>query len=67
MKNKLDMGTMITAVGIAAYAAIALAYLAHHVLGIPLPDIREAAVTIAGVIAVPVIVDVFFKKPGRAK
>jgi hypothetical protein len=67
MKSKLDMETMVTAVGVAAYVAIAIAYLAHHVLGIVFQEIREAAVITAIVISVPILIDLVLNKPGRAK
>lgn len=65
--SKLDMGTMVTALGVAAYAALAIAYLAHHVLGIRFHEIREAAVMTAIVISVPILIDLVLNNPGRAK
>ncbi len=67
MESKLDIGTIVTAAGVAAYAAIAVLYLARHELGLSLEEIREAAVTIAVGISVPLFIGFSRTKRGRAK
>jgi len=55
---------MITAVCVAAYAALAIKYVARYDLGFSLQDIRGVSVIIAVVIAALVAVDFFAKRTG---
>jgi len=64
MESKLDIVTMITAVCVAAYAALAIKYVARYDLGFSLQDIRGVSVIIAVVIAALVAVDFFAKRTG---
>lgn len=64
--KKMDVATMITAGGIAAYAAIGISYLAPE-LGFSLHVIREMAVMVALAIAAPIVIDFFRKKPDAAR
>ena len=57
----------VTAVCIAAYAAIAIGYVAHHALGFSLHDIRGAAVAVAIVIAALTGIDFFGKRLGKTR
>ena len=60
----MDIVTMITAVCVAAYAALAIKYVARYDLGFSLQDIRGVSVIIAVVIAALVAVDFFAKRTG---
>ncbi len=64
--KKMDVATMVTAGGVAAYAAIGISYLAPE-LGFSLQVIREVAVMFALAIAAPVVIDFFRKKPDAAR
>jgi hypothetical protein len=67
MKRNFEIVTMASAVYVAAYAAIAIGYVAHNELGFPLQEIRGGAVLIAVVIATLIAIDFFGKKLRRAK
>jgi hypothetical protein len=67
MESKFDMITIVHLVGVAAYAAIALDYVAHYDLGFSIQAIRGAAVITAVVIAALITIDFFGKKLGKAK
>lgn len=65
MESKLDVLTIIVAVCVAAYAALAIEYLAR--LGLSLQQIRGGAMLSAVVIAALVGIDFFRKKLRKAK
>jgi hypothetical protein len=55
--EKLDPVTIASAVGVAAYMAIAIGSVAHYNLGLSLQEVRGTAVAIAVVIATAIAVD----------
>jgi hypothetical protein len=55
--EELDPVTIASAVGVAAYMAIATGSVAHYNLGLSLQEVRGAAVAIAVVIATAIDVD----------
>jgi hypothetical protein len=59
MESRFDIVTIASAVGVAAYLAIAMGYLAHNLLGFSLQEIRGAAVLIAVAIGSLIAVDFF--------
>jgi hypothetical protein len=67
MESKFEMVTIVHLVGVAAYAAIALDYVAHCDLGFSLQEIRGAAMITAVIIAALIAIDFFGKKLGKAK
>ena len=67
MESKLDIVTIVSAVCVAAYAAVAIRYVARYDLGFSLQQIRGAALVIAVVIAALIAIDFFGKKLGKAK
>jgi hypothetical protein len=67
VNSKLDMATAASAVGIAAYLAIAVGYVAHYVLDFSAEEIRDPAVAIALTIAALVAIDFFGKMLRKAK
>ena len=67
MERKLDVLVTVAAVSVAAYAAIAIRYVARHFLGLSLQEIREVAVIVAVVIATLIGIDFFGKKLPKAK
>jgi drug/metabolite transporter (DMT)-like permease len=66
MKIKFDLATAISAVCVAAYAAIALACTAYY-FGLSPQEIRSVAGSIAVIVAVLIAIDFFGKKLGKAK
>ena len=67
MANKLDAVTAVSAVVVAAYAAIAMEYVARYGLGLSLEEIRGIALFTAVLIAVFAAIGFFGKKLRRAK
>lgn len=67
MESKLDVVTTVCAVCVAAYAAIAIGYVARWDLGFSLEEIRTPALVIAVAIAALIAIDSFGKKFGKAK
>jgi hypothetical protein len=67
MESKFDIVTMVHVVCVAAYAAIALDYVAFYDLGFSLQEIRGATVITAVVIAALIAIDFFGKTLGKAK
>lgn len=57
MENKPDIAAIIIGICVAAYAAIAIRYVAQHDLGFSLQHIRGAAVALASIIAALIAVD----------
>jgi len=66
MESKLDIVTIVSAVCVAAYAAVAIRYVARYDLGFSLQEIRGAAVAMAAVIAAPIAFEIFNKNRGKA-
>ena len=66
MESKFDIVTTASAVGVAAYVAITIAYLARY-LGYFPPAIRRTAVAIAVIMASLIAIDFFGKKLRKAK
>jgi len=62
MQSHWDALAIVRAVCVAAYAAIAIRYVAHHALGFSLPEIRGAAMAMAVVIAALTGIEFFGKK-----
>jgi hypothetical protein len=62
MESKLDAVIAISAIFVAAYVAAVIDYVARYGLGIPLQEIRGAAVVVAVVIAAFIAIDFFGKK-----
>jgi tetrahydromethanopterin S-methyltransferase subunit C len=62
MQGRWDAIAIVSAVCIAAYAAIAIRHVAHYDLGFSLSEIRGAAVAIAIIIAALTGIDFFGKK-----
>ena len=67
MESRPDIVTITSAVGVAAYVAIAAGHVAHYNLGFSLQGVRSGAVVIAVVIAALLVIDFFGKKLGKAK
>ena len=67
MESRFDIVTIAIAVGVAAYVAIAMGYVARYELGFSLQEIRSAAVLIAVVIGSLVAIDFFGTTLGKAK
>jgi hypothetical protein len=68
MKREFEIViTVSVAVWVAAYAAIAIGYVAHYDLGFPFEEIRSGAVLIAVVMATLIAIDFFGKKLRGAK
>lgn len=67
MEAKLDLVTVTCAICVAAYAAIAMEYVAQYGLGISLQQIRDASILLAGVIGTLIAIDFFGKKLRKAK
>ena len=67
MESKFDIVTIVSAVGVAAYLAIAMGYVAHYDLGLSLQEIRSAAVVVAVAIAAAIAIDCFGKGLGKVK
>lgn len=67
MKNKLDAVTAVCAVGVAAYVAVAIGYVASYDLGFSPYQIRVTALITAVFIAALFAFEFFGKKLGRAK
>jgi tetrahydromethanopterin S-methyltransferase subunit C len=68
MESKLDqVTTIVTAVFVAVYAAIAIRHVARYDLGFSFQEIRYVALTIATVTATFVAADLFGKKPDNAE
>ncbi len=67
MKNKLDAVTAVSAAGVAAYAAIAIGYVAQYDLGLSLEEIRGTALVIAVCIAALTAIEFFGRKLRKAK
>lgn len=67
MESKFDIVTTASAVGVAAYVAITIGYVARYDLGFSLQEIRGTAVVIAVIIAALIAIDFFGKKLGKAK
>jgi 4-hydroxy-3-methylbut-2-en-1-yl diphosphate synthase IspG/GcpE len=67
MESKFDIVTTASAVGVAAYVAIATGYVARYHLGLSLHGVRSGAVAIAVVIGALLVIDFFGKKLGKAK
>jgi hypothetical protein len=67
MKNKLDAVTAVSAVGVAAYAAIAIGYVAQYDLGLSLEEIRGTALFTAVLMAALTAIEFFGRKLRKAK
>lgn len=67
MESKFDIVTTASAVGVAAYVAITIGYVASHDLGFSAQEIRSTAVGIAITMAALIAIDFFGKKLGKAK
>jgi hypothetical protein len=67
MERKLDLVATVIAVGVAAYAAAAIGYVARYHLGLSLEEIRSAALAIAVVAAALFGIDFFGKKLRKPK
>ena len=67
MESKFDIVTTASAIGVAAYMAIMMGYVARYDLGFSPQEIRDTAVAIAVIIAALVAIDFFAKKLGKAK
>jgi hypothetical protein len=67
MEPKLEVVATVSAVCVAAYAALAIRYVARHYLGLSLEEIRGAAVVTAVIIATLIAIDFFGKKLRKAK
>jgi hypothetical protein len=65
MESKFDIVTTASAVCVAAYAAIAIGYVARYDLEFSPQEIRGTAVAIAVTIAALIAID-FFQKLGKA-
>jgi hypothetical protein len=66
-KGKLDMLTIFSAIGVAAYAAVAIRYVARYDLGFSFEEIRGAAMVSAVVIVAPIAIDFFGGRLGKSK
>jgi hypothetical protein len=67
MKSKLDAITTVSALGVAAYAAIAMGYVAQYGLGFSLEEIRGTAMLTAVVLTTAIAIEFFGKKLRKAK
>ena len=67
MESKFDIVTAASAVGVAAYVAIAIGYVASCDLGFSAQEIRDTAVGIAVTMAALVAIDFCGKKLRKAK
>jgi hypothetical protein len=67
MDDKTDLGTIIVAVCVAAYAAIMLAYLALADLGLAAGQIRHLSLISALLLALPVALDFLRAGLGRTR
>ena len=67
MESKFDIVTTASAVGVAAYVAIAAGYVARYDLGFSPQEIRGTAVGIAVIVAALIAIGFFGKKLGKAK
>ncbi len=67
MKSKLDAITTVCALGVAAYAAIAMGYVAQYGLGFSLEEIRGTAMLAAVVLTTAIAIEFFGKKLRKAK
>jgi hypothetical protein len=67
MESKFDVVTTASAVGVAAYVAITMGYVADYDLGFSPHEIRGTALAIAGIMAALIAIDFFGKKLGKAK
>ena len=66
MESKLDIVTIVSAVCVAAYAALAIRYVAHYNLGFSFQEIRSAAMAAAAVIAAFIAIGFLGRKAGRS-
>ena len=64
MKNRVDLETIVVAVGVAGYAALLLGYVAHEDLGYSAAQIRHAAMISADLLAMPVTLGFLRTKSG---
>ena len=64
MESRFDIVTIASAVGVAAYLAIAAAYVAHYQLGFSPQEIRGAAVLIAVAVGSLIAIDFFRHNAG---
>lgn len=67
MENKLDIVTIASAVCVAAYAAIAMGYVAQYGLGLSVEQIRGTTLVIAVLIAASVSIDFVGRILGKHK
>jgi hypothetical protein len=67
MKNGIDPLTILTAVGVAGYVAMMLAYVARVDLGLSNPQIRLASIVAATFIALGIAVDFLGERLGKAE
>jgi hypothetical protein len=67
MKNGLDPLTVLTALGVAGYVAIMLAYVAHVDLGLSCEQIRFAAIISAALIALAIAIDFVGKRLSKVE
>ncbi len=67
MKNRLDAVTAISAVGVAAYVAVAIGYVARYDLGFSSYQICGTALIAAVLIAALIAIEFSGKTLGRAK
>lgn len=62
MESKSDILTILSAIGVAAYAAIAIRFVARYELGVSLQEIRGAAIEIALGIAALIAINFLSQK-----
>jgi hypothetical protein len=67
MESKPDIVAIISAVCVAAYAAVAIRYVTHYDLGFSFREIRSAALVIAVVIAAFIAIDFLRERFGKAQ
>jgi len=67
MKNGIDSLTVLTAVGVAGYVAIMLAYVARVDLGLSSQQIRLVSIVAATFIALGIAVDFLGKRLSKAE
>jgi hypothetical protein len=67
MKNGIDPLTILTAVGVAGYVAIMLAYVAYVDLGFSNQQIRLVSIVAATFIAIGIAVDFLGKRLSKAE